>query len=171
MARRITRIRTMTLLQLSRLIEEAASRQPAINMIVRDNVLKLNDLPDCLYGAFVWTQGQHRCNINDNGASITKYTFTLFYIDRMNEDGSNATEVQSTGNDVLGNILRDLAEDLDVSEWTVNTFTQRFKDVCAGAYATITLTLPAGSCADHFCDVPLAGWSEANGGLRRDVTE
>ena len=141
----------MTLLQLISAMEAAAASQPAVNMIVRQDVRKLNDYAACRYGAFAWQQSQHRGGI---GREVTDYGFNLFYVDRVLADASNEVEVQGTAVEVLGNILRTLAEQgVAVSDWTIETFRQRFKDDCAGAWASVTLTAPVGvNCAAEFTE-------------------
>lgn len=159
----------MTLLEVTRLIEKMAAEQPAVNMVVRDDIYLLNDLPDVKYGVFAWTQGVHTCQLNNNGASVDKLNFTLFYVDRLTDGRGNATEVQSVGYDILGNVLRQMTEYVDVDEWTVTTFTQRFKDECAGVYASVSMSIPSLPCPEDFSDIPVKGWVERDGVLRRDA--
>lgn len=139
----------MTLLQVIRRLEEVALAQPPVASIVENDAYRLNELPDARYGVFAFTQGRH-----SGGATLglRRYTFTLMYIDRLTEDHSNELEVQSTGDFVLDNILRTLADEWEVSDWTIQTFTQRFADDCAGAYAEVTLGVPVGSgdCAEIY---------------------
>lgn len=133
----------MTLMEVIRLMEAVAANQPAINLIVQENVYKLNDRPDCKYGAFVWTQGTHTAGVN---ADVVRYSFTLFYVDRLNADRSNNVEIQSVGVEVLGNILRTLAEEMVVSDWRITPFSsQRFADECSGVYCTVELEVPINS--------------------------
>lgn len=137
----------MTLLGFTRLMENIAGNQPAVNTIVRDNVLKLNGNPSVKYGAFAWVQGQHSENL---ATGLRTLRFSVFYVDRLLLDKSNTTEVQSVGLDVLGNIIRTLAESCDIDDWTIDTFTQRFTDECAGAYATFSALVPATPCAEEY---------------------
>lgn len=131
----------MTLLQLIKMMEAVAANQPAVNMVVRENVYKLNSCPACLYGAFAWTQGTHRASVDSD---FTTFSFTLFYVDRLNADKSNGPEIHSVGVEVLNNILRVMAEEVGVSEWRITPFTgQRFADECNGVYATVEFTVPA----------------------------
>lgn len=125
----------MRLVQVIKLIEQVAAAQPSVHMIVRDNVLKLNSDPSARYGVFVWTQGQHGESIDSDWRT---WRFTFFYVDRLVRGGKNVTEIQSVGIDTLSNVIRQLAETLEVSEWTYDTFTQRFADECAGAWASVT---------------------------------
>lgn len=139
----------MTLLQVIRHLEEVALAQPPVASIVENDAYRLNEQPDARYGVFAFTQGRH-----SGGATLglRRYTFTLMYIDRLTEDHSNELEAQSTGDFVLDNILRTLAEEWEVSDWTIQTFTQRFADDCAGAYAEVTFGVPVGSgdCAETY---------------------
>ena len=125
----------MKLVQVIKLIEQVAAAQPSIHTIVRDNVLKLNSSPSARYGAFVWTQGQHGESFDSDWRT---WRFVFFYVDRVTFDRANVTEIQSVGIDTLSNVIRQLAETLEVSEWTYDTFTQRFADECAGAWASVT---------------------------------
>lgn len=136
----------MTLLQAIELMEGVAAGQPAVNMIVRHDIYKMNSLPCNRYGAFAWTEGTHRAGTD----GFNTYAFTLFYVDRLTEDRGNLTEIHSVGVDVLGNILRTLADEVEVAGWTVTPFSgQRLGDECAGVYASVELTAPADSLCGH----------------------
>lgn len=139
----------MTLLQVIRRMEEVALAQPAVASVVENDAYRLNELPDARYGVFAFVQGRHGGSIS---SSLRRYAFTLMYIDRLAEDHGNELEAQSTGDFVLDNILRTLAEEWDVEEWTTQVFTQRFADDCAGAYAEVTFGVPTGSgdCAETY---------------------
>lgn len=138
----------MTLRDTIAMIETVAAAQPAVNMVVRQDVYKLNSCPAARYGAFAWTQEQHREAVDDYGPT---FTFALFYVDRLTEDGSNMIDVQSTAVELLRNVIRTLAGTLEVTSWTYDTFTQRFADLCAGAFARVTIRVPAGTvCPEDF---------------------
>lgn len=136
----------MTLLQTIDLIEAIAKEQPSVNMIVRDDVYGLNKVADNRYGAFIWQQSQHRGSLADD---VQTFGFTLFYVDRIVADGANVPEVQSVGVSTLSNIIRRFADELelDALDWTIDTFTHRFTDNCAGAYASVSF--PVG--VDYAC--------------------
>ena len=132
----------MTLMQVIGAVEAVASRQPAIRMIVRNDIFRLNTYADARYGVFGWTQGQHSGSAAND---LMSWRFTFFYIDRLNESGRNEVEVQSVGIETLRNVLlglRDMGLEADV--WTFDTFTQRFLDHCAGVFCGVTLTAPVG---------------------------
>ena len=138
----------MTLAQLIRLFEGIAKEQPSINMIVQNDVFRINSAPSLKYGVFAWTQGQHSGNIN----GMQTYSFSLFYVDRLLEDLSNQIEIQSVGCETLGNILRALDEyDVEVGNYTMQTFNQRFTDECAGVFCNVSLSvLPTLTCPEIF---------------------
>ena len=106
----------MTLSQLINLFEGIAKQQPSINMIVQNDIYRINSAPSLKYGVFAWTQGQHSGSIN----GMTTFSFTFFYVDRLTEDQSNQIEIQSVGCETLGNILRALDENV-LSHLTLST--------------------------------------------------
>lgn len=141
----------MTLLQVIQAMEAAAISQPSVNMIVRSDVYRINASPERRYGVFAWVQRQHTMT----DADFVQYSFALFYVDRLTEDRSNETEVQSVGIQTLSNILA-LLDDRGLSVQrpvTFDTFTERFTDECAGVFCNVTFLLPADSgCAEDFAD-------------------
>lgn len=142
----------MTLQQVIRTVEVIASNQPAVNMIVRNDIFRLNEAPDARYGVFAWLQGQHTGAVDE---SLVRYSFTFFYADRLTADLGNQVEVQSTGVEVLTNILRVLDQrGISVADrYTFRTFNERFHDECAGVFCDVTLEVPAGSlCPEGFGD-------------------
>lgn len=141
----------MTLVETIQAIEVAASRQPSVNMIVRNDVFRLNTFPDAKYGVFAWTQGLH-----EMGIDLQTFAFTFFYVDRLTEDKGNEIEVQSVGLSTIGNIVRLLDEwGIPMRDWTAQTFNQRFMDECAGVYATVRMDVPVGYvCAVDDADYP-----------------
>jgi len=128
----------MTLYEVIHAIEAIASEQPAVNMIVRNDVFRLNAVPDARYGVFAWLQGQHSAGIDEES---TTFSFTFFYVDRLTSDHGNHIEVQSVGIRTLDNIIRQLdASGLSVSSaYSFTTFNQRFMDECAGVFCTVNI--------------------------------
>ena len=142
----------MTLIQVIKAFEAIASNQPSVNMIVQNDIFRLNACSDAKYGVFGWTQGIHSTGVDAN--TIT-YNFTFFYVDRLTEDRSNQIEVQSVGIETLDNIIRDMdAKGLYVdSNYTMQTFNQRFLDECAGVFCNVSISVPASSlCSESFAD-------------------
>ena len=144
----------MTLLDTIRLIERVAAGQPAINMIVRNDIFRLNSVPSVLYGVFGWLQREHSASAD---SSLRQFSFTFFYVDRLMEDRSNETEIQSVGVDTLDNIIRalDASGIYPGGVWTFTTFNQRFTDECAGVFTNVVLQVPV----DSQCAVTLPDYS------------
>lgn len=142
----------MTLLQVIKAIESVASHQPSVNMVVQNDIFRLNACPDARYGVFGWTQGMHSTGVDSD---MLAYSFTFFYIDRLTGDKGNQIEVQSVGIETLDNIIRQLdARGVYVNDrYTMQTFNQRFLDECAGVFCNVTLNVPASSmCPERFGD-------------------
>lgn len=142
----------MTLSELIRIIEVVASHQPSINMVVENDVFRLNDKADARYGAFAWLQNQHTTSTESN---IINYSFTFFYVDRLRGDKRNQLEVQSVGIETLDNIIRHLDE-LGIyadTQYNFQVFNQRFLDECAGVFCNVTFAVPSGKhCPESYPD-------------------
>lgn len=139
----------MTLYDTIELIESFAAAQPSVNMIVENDIFKLNSCPDAKYGVFAFTQGAHSGSIDSD---FLNFAFTLFYVDRLTADHSNQIEVQSVGVSTLDNILQLLYNaGVDVADYSFQPFNQRFSDECAGVFCSVTLQVPRNSvCADIY---------------------
>lgn len=143
----------MTLRDTINLLESIAAAQPAVNMIVRDNIDKLNACPNAKYGAFAWTQGIHSGSMDSWGVG---FSFSLFYVDRLTESGDNMIEVQSAAVSLLDTVIRATVEaGLEAADgWTITTFSLKFADMCAGAWATVVLRAPYDTICVETFDVP-----------------
>lgn len=141
----------MTLKEIINAIEVTAASQPCVEQIVREDVFRINSLVDRRYGIFAWLQGQHESNV---ATGLNRYNFTLFYVDRLTADHSNALDVQSAGCTVLDNIVRTLDnEGIPADSFTIQPFTQRFTDECAGVFVTVTFEVPVDTlCPEAFED-------------------
>lgn len=141
----------MTLYELVRHIERVASSQPPINMIIENDIDKLNAIADAKYGVFSFVQGQHRSSVNSD---FITYSFTFYYVDRLTEDDSNMVEIQSVGVQTLDNILRVLSESdeyIGVGDYSFQPFLHSFADKCAGVYATVSIqVLRDSKCAENY---------------------
>lgn len=142
----------MTLIEVIKMIEAVAARQPSVNMIVENDVYRINEKPDAKYGIFAWTQGQHTSPADSD---FLNFSFTFFYVDRLLADQSNQIEIQSVGIQTLNNIIKALDEYGLFSENTVTfqSFNQRFADECAGVFCNLILTCPVDlACPEFFTD-------------------
>lgn len=133
-------------------MEIIASHEPSVNMIVQNDVFRLNACKDARYGVFAWTQGTHSTGIDDN---MIRYQFTLFYVDRLTDDKTNQIEIQSVGIETIDNILKEMDQRGLFADGTYSfqTFNQRFLDECAGVFCNVTISVPAASlCSESFAD-------------------
>lgn len=142
----------MTLKQVIKAFEVIASSLPSVNMIVENDIFRLNKYSDARYGVFGWTQGLHSASLDSD---FINYSFTFFYVDRLKDNKENQIEIQSVGIETLDNVIRVMeSKGLYVDErYTFQTFNQRFLDECAGVFCNLTISVPVSSvCAESFAD-------------------
>lgn len=125
-------------------ITEVAKKHPNIKSTFIGDVYKLNSYNDVDYCAFVITQGTHRVNSDEE---YIDYALNLFYVDRLTSDESNRTQIHSAGIDFMNSLLKAVEKlGVTVVEHTENVFNERFNDVCAGVYATVTVRSEIDEC-------------------------
>ena len=127
---------------------EIALSQPEVNAYGEGSVYDLLNSGGKIekYAAVV-TTFQSASIVDDNYTA----TVNLFYIDRLTKfDDNNRLQVQDTAVQTLHNILLQLAEEYDVENENYTLFTQKFADNCAGAYATLKITLPISGCFEQY---------------------
>ena len=81
-------------------------------------------------------------NINSD-VSSTDYNFTLFYIDRLTNDGSNRIYTQSTGISVIRQMLIKLISlnpDVELTSANYTLFTEKFADYCGGVFCNVVVS-------------------------------
>lgn len=123
-----------------KMLKGVASTQPNVNQIIDNDIYRLNTLKDVEYSVFGWQQRQHQ-----EETDFWIYSFQLFYIDRLTQDGSNELECQNTGMEVLSNIISTIIDfgDIELNGIPIyQPFTQRFKDETAGCYVTVSFIVP-----------------------------
>ena len=129
-------------------IGEIALSQPEVNAYGEGSVYDLLNSGGKIekYAAVV-TTFQSASIVDDNYTA----TVNLFYIYRLTKfDDNNRLQVQDTAVETLHNILLQLAEEYDVENESYTLFTQKFADNCAGAYATLKITLPISGCFEQY---------------------
>lgn len=129
-------------------IGEIAKSQPEVNAYGEGSVYELLNSGGKIekYAAVVATF-QSASIVDDYYTA----TVNLFYIDRLTKfDDNNRLTIQDTAVQTLHNILLELAEEYDVENENYTLFTQKFADNCAGAYATIKITLPISGCFEQY---------------------
>lgn len=137
----------MTLLQIIDTLKAIALTQHNIRTATDGDIYEaLNGNLSVKYGAFHVNQTSHQTTENTD-----VYGLNLFFVDRLEDDDSNRLQIQSIGKTVLDNIVRAFCEqfDADIPTITYTPFTQRFTDMTAGVFATVTLTVfKEWSCAE-----------------------
>ena len=131
----------MTLYDIVTGFKNIAKKQPNINYVNDGDIYSLNSSPNLEYGVFFITQSNHSQN-----EDTVSYTLTLYYIDRLNGDGSNTLQIQSNAMMALNNIINVFNAQYDVEiEYNIQytTFVHRFQDDCAGVFANVTITADA----------------------------
>lgn len=129
-------------------IGDIALSQPEVNAYGEGSVYDLLNSGGKIekYAAVVATF-QSASIVDDNYTA----TVNLFYIDRLTKfDDNNRLQIQDTAVQTLHNILLQLAEEYDVENESYTLFTQKFADNCAGAYATLKITLPISGCFEQY---------------------
>lgn len=131
---------TMTLYEIVNEILDIAQQQPNINYTGEGDIYSLNSLPNIDYSVFFITQSEHT-----QSEDTSTYNLILYHIDRLLTDGSNRLQVQSQSMLAIQNVINifnqmnpDVQVDYDVR---YTTFTHRFQDECAGAFANVTITV------------------------------
>lgn len=130
----------MTLFDTIKLIKEIACSQPSVHSVGDGDIYDfLNADPANKYATFFISQTTHT-----EDEDFWTFGFNLFYVDRLDDSmENNRLLIQNDALIVLSNVLRTLkTEDIDVETVTYQPFQQKFTDQCAGAYATVTLTVP-----------------------------
>lgn len=140
----------MTLKQVIDSLNSIALRQPDINEVVKSgNVYDLNTDNNIHFSVFCCTQSEHNYNF-ENG--INTFRFVLYYVDRLQSDGDNKIEVQSTGIETLKNILRTFSKenDIEIDEVEFTVFTESFKQICAGSFTSVSIEVEDDNCTEIF---------------------
>ena len=131
----------MTLYETIDLLKKIALKHPNIGSASEGNIYEyMNANPSVKYGVFFITQGTH-----SQDEMFNHFEFTLFYVDRLVDDmEENRLQIQSIGKEILSNILTFFCEEFDAEcdNITYQPFTQKFVDMTAGIYSTITIDVP-----------------------------
>lgn len=136
----------MTLLELTDAIEDLALSSPIIHYADSGaDVYDLNNRTVVDYPAvYIMPDGVHTITQN-----TTQYHLTIFYIDRLVADKTNAEQIFSTGIRVLSNLVRGIRDidgvltigDTATIQNFINTEQEKLSDMCAGAYIITTVTV------------------------------
>ena len=117
-----------------------------VNSAFIGDVYEVNSRQDVEYPICVLTEGTHVGNTEED---TEIYNISLFLIDRLTEDESNELDIKSWANEGVKDIINRIEETnvgIVHNGWQINTFTQRFESLCAGAYATIQIETSGNEC-------------------------
>ena len=156
----------MTLYKLVQDICNLGKAQPNVNFVTQGDIYQLNHNQDVDYPAFVVTQGTHTGSDYDE----EQFTLTLFAVDRLVSDKSNEIDVQSWANSVLLSVIKNIGDffiGTVQSGFKIQTFTEKFDSLCAGAYVTLSINVDINDCD---CVSKSIGFVTSVNGQTGDVT-
>lgn len=154
----------MTLQTIIDTLKAIGLTQPNVRTATEGDIYRaLDGNPSVKYGVFHLSQTTHHERENTD-----VYGFNLFYVDRLEDDMANRTQIQSIGKSVIGNIVSTFCDRMDGehSEITYTPFTERFTDECAGVYATLTFeVMKEWECPEYYEE----GWVTPQVVIRNQV--
>ena len=156
----------MTLYKLVQDVCNLGKAQPNVNFVTQGDIYQLNHNQDVDYPAFVVTQGTHTGYDYDE----EQFTLTLFAVDRLVSDKSNEIDVQSWANSVLLSVIKNIGDfyiGTVQSGFKIQTFTEKFDSLCAGAYVTLAINVDINDCD---CVSKSIGFVTSVNGQTGDVT-
>ena len=137
----------MTLIEIVNELKAIAMTQPNIRSAGEGNIYDyMNGNPSSKYSVFFISQTVHREDEN-----FAYYGFNLFHINRLDSTlENNRLQEQSIAKDVLSNIVKTFCvlHDANVESLVYHTFTEKFKDLTCGMYATVEFQIPL----DYLCE-------------------
>lgn len=140
----------MTLQEIINGFNEISLKQPSIKEFISSgNIYSLSKERNARFGVFCCTQGTHSTNLVDG---YSTYNLFLYYVDRLKSDETNKLEIQSVAIETLKNIIKTFVNkyDVEISTADFEVFTERFSEMCAGAYATVSVVTYSDNCVDYY---------------------
>ena len=135
----------MILSELNKLLTNIANSNFLVHQAFVGDVYTIN-AKENRFGCFVATP----MSAVKSGIGTIRYTYVLYYIDRLTKDEANIDFVQSDAVNVLKGIIEFLGENgveiEDSYEFTL--FRQKFDDWCAGAYVSVNILVPDNDCTE-----------------------
>lgn len=143
-------------------IKSLAKSEPNIRFAEEGDVYVLNNQQDIDYPAFILTQGEHSGNFDDETQT---FGFSLFAVDRLVSDQSNKVDVQNWAINFIERLI-DKIESCGLgqinSDYRIETFTERFNSLCAGAFVQLNIQVNSEICDE-------IRWVTSVNGMRGDV--
>ena len=140
----------MTLYQIISTLKQIALTQPNVKSATDGSVYDvMNANPSVKYNVVHFSQTTHQSD-----EEFDYYGLNIFYISRLEDSlEDNRLQIQSIGKEILDNIIRTFCENWNIEFPTITyyPFTQKFADLCAGAYCNVRIEVPKELiCADDF---------------------
>jgi len=134
----------MILAELNRLLVNVARSNYLVNDSFVGDVYTINSKEN-RFGCFVATPMRA---LKESGT--IRYTYVLYYIDRLTKDEVNIDYVQSDAVSVLKGVIDFLGNNgIEVEDgYEFTLFRQQFSDWCAGAYVTVHFNVVDNDCSD-----------------------
>ena len=130
-----------TLYSVVKTLQNIALDQPNIRTAGENHLYDMmNGNPSVRYAVFYVTQTTHRSN-----EFFDVWGFNLFVIDRLLDDRSNELEIESNAKQVLDNVVDLFCQNYNAEVTGTRkyqSFTEHFKDECAGMYVTLEIEVP-----------------------------
>jgi hypothetical protein len=85
-----------------------------------------------------------------SGIGTIRYTYVLYYIDRLTKDEANIDFVQTDAVNLLKGVIEFLGENgVEIEgDYEFTLFRQKFDDWCAGAYVQVNILVPDNDCSE-----------------------
>lgn len=135
----------MTYYSLIEALKQTALQDPNIRFVGAGNIYELNNIPDLNYRVFYVTP-----NLSSGLQSVKQYSLNLYYIDRWDDTTNNQIEIQSAGVEILTDIINRFQfnhPEVQIQyPFNIQFFWQKFSDVTAGCYFTVTFTVDSDVC-------------------------
>lgn len=139
----------MNILQLNDILKAVSMKVPTVNSYYSRDVYEVWNTTEVKYGSMAF-------NLQNTRQTDKSRTFegVLYYADRLTEDNSNFLDIYADADNAIANVLfelKDMTEEteFEIGDFQIVHFQQKFADMLAGGYATITITVSNG------CDVVL----------------
>lgn len=135
----------MILSELNRLLVNVANSNYLVNDAFVGDVYTINGKEN-RFGCFVATPMRAVKYVT----GTIRYSYVMYYIDRLTKDEANIDFVQSDAVSVLKGILNFLGgQGIEVEDgYEFTLFRQKFSDWCAGAYVEVNITVADDDCGE-----------------------
>lgn len=142
----------MTIFKLIDTLKNLALCLPNVRSASEGDIYRtLNNNPATKYDVVHIMQNTHQ-----HLEYLDRYNLTIFFVSRLDDTlEDNRLQCQSVGKEVLKTLITDFCNmyELDFPTYTVQVFTEKFVDLCAGCFVNLTFEIPADACADDFSEV------------------